>query len=69
MWADRGEVPKGSAEIFFRKVKFWNDDEAEEAPPVFVRICYLLPLSCSDCKLWATSVDNLAAVTVILASC
>ncbi|WVZ88711.1 hypothetical protein U9M48_035197 [Paspalum notatum var. saurae] len=29
----RGEVPKGSAEIFFRKVKFWNDDEAEEAPP------------------------------------
>ena len=43
--ADRGEVPKGSAEIFFRKVKFWNDDEAEEAPPVFVRICYLLPLS------------------------
>jgi hypothetical protein len=44
--ADRGEVPKGSAEIFFRKVKFWNHDEAEEAPPVFVRICYLLlPLS------------------------
>jgi hypothetical protein len=38
MSADRGEVPKGSAEIFFRKVKFWNDDEAEEAPPVFVRI-------------------------------
>uniref|UniRef100_R7WGA3 MHD domain-containing protein n=1 Tax=Aegilops tauschii TaxID=37682 RepID=R7WGA3_AEGTA len=33
--ADRGEVPKGSAEIFFRKVKFWNEDEAEEAPPVF----------------------------------
>ncbi|VAH43717.1 unnamed protein product [Triticum turgidum subsp. durum] len=31
----RGEVPKGSAEIFFRKVKFWNEDEAEEAPPVF----------------------------------
>jgi hypothetical protein len=31
-------VPKGSAEIFFRKVKFWNEDEAEEAPPVFVRI-------------------------------
>lgn len=31
----RGEVPKGSAEIFFRKVKFWNDDEAEDAPPVF----------------------------------
>ncbi|XP_020100461.1 AP-4 complex subunit mu [Ananas comosus] len=31
----RGEVPKGSAEIFFRKVKFWKEDEAEEAPPVF----------------------------------
>lgn len=32
----RGEVPKGSAEIFFRKVKFWKGgDEAEEAPPVF----------------------------------
>ncbi|KAG6478326.1 hypothetical protein ZIOFF_061762 [Zingiber officinale] len=33
---DRGEVPKGSAEIFFRKVKFWKEDEEEEAPPVFV---------------------------------
>ncbi|XP_020675189.1 AP-4 complex subunit mu isoform X1 [Dendrobium catenatum] len=31
----RGVVPKGSAEIFFRKVKFWKGDEAEEAPPVF----------------------------------
>jgi len=48
--ADRGEVPKGSAEIFFRKVKFWNDDEAEEAPPVFVRIYSLLLRSYSDCK-------------------
>jgi hypothetical protein len=35
---DRGEVAKGSAEIFFRKVKFWKEDEAEEAPPVFVGI-------------------------------
>ena len=48
--ADRGEVPKGSAEIFFRKVKFWNDDEAEEAPPVFVRIYSLLLRSYSDSK-------------------
>ncbi|KAK9082632.1 hypothetical protein Scep_029103 [Stephania cephalantha] len=31
----RGDVPKGSAEIFFRKVKFWKEDEEEEAPPVF----------------------------------
>ncbi|XP_058097018.1 AP-4 complex subunit mu-like [Magnolia sinica] len=31
----RGEVQKGSAEIFFRKVKFWKGDEGEEAPPVF----------------------------------
>nr|APA20233.1 clathrin adaptor complexes medium subunit family protein [Populus tomentosa] len=31
----RGEVPKGSAEIFFRKVKFWKEDGEEEAPPVF----------------------------------
>ncbi|KAL5705875.1 AP-4 complex subunit mu [Ranunculus cassubicifolius] len=31
----RSDVPKGSAEIFFRKVKFWKDDEEEEAPPVF----------------------------------
>ncbi|WCJ24730.1 AP-4 complex subunit mu [Euphorbia peplus] len=31
----RGEVPKGSAEIFFRKVKFWNDDGEQDAPPVF----------------------------------
>ncbi|KAK6939429.1 Mu homology domain, partial [Dillenia turbinata] len=33
----RGEVPKGSAEIFFRKVKFWKEDGEEgEAPPIFV---------------------------------
>ncbi|XP_057974049.1 AP-4 complex subunit mu [Malania oleifera] len=31
----RGEVQKGSAEIFFRKVKFWKEDEEGEAPPVF----------------------------------
>eukprot|EP00252_Welwitschia_mirabilis_P006017 TRINITY_DN1667_c0_g1_i1.p1 TRINITY_DN1667_c0_g1~~TRINITY_DN1667_c0_g1_i1.p1 ORF type:complete len:452 (+),score=101.26 TRINITY_DN1667_c0_g1_i1:151-1506(+) len=31
----RGDVPKGSAEIFFRKVKFWKGDDGEEAPPVF----------------------------------
>ncbi|KAI5353822.1 PREDICTED: AP-4 complex subunit [Prunus dulcis] len=31
----RGEVPKGSAEIFFRKVKFWKDDGEGDAPPVF----------------------------------
>lgn len=39
MVTDCGEVPKGSAEVFFRKVKFWKGDEAdEEAPPVFVGI-------------------------------
>ncbi|KAK9271463.1 hypothetical protein L1049_027054 [Liquidambar formosana] len=31
----RGEVQKGSSEIFFRKVKFWKEDEEGEAPPVF----------------------------------
>jgi len=31
----RGEVPKGSAEIFFRKVKFWKEDGEGDAPPVF----------------------------------
>ncbi|KAK4359139.1 hypothetical protein RND71_021368 [Anisodus tanguticus] len=31
----RGDVPKGSAEIFFRKVKFWKEDGGEEAPPVY----------------------------------
>ncbi|TKY56327.1 AP-4 complex subunit mu [Spatholobus suberectus] len=31
----RGEVQKGSAEIFFRKVKFWEDGGLQEAPPVF----------------------------------
>ncbi|RZC26054.1 AP-4 complex subunit mu-like isoform X1 [Glycine soja] len=31
----RGEVQKGSAEIFFRKVKFWEDGGLLEAPPVF----------------------------------
>ncbi|KAE9603562.1 putative clathrin adaptor, mu subunit [Lupinus albus] len=34
----RGEVQKGSAETFFRKVKFWkehSEDEEGDAPPVF----------------------------------
>ncbi|GMY06975.1 AP-4 complex subunit mu isoform X1 [Fagus crenata] len=31
----RGEVQKGSTEVFFRKVKFWKEDGQEEAPPVF----------------------------------
>ncbi|KMT19719.1 hypothetical protein BVRB_1g007740 [Beta vulgaris subsp. vulgaris] len=31
----RGDVPKGTTEIFFRKVKFWKEDGEEEAPPVF----------------------------------
>ena len=38
--ADRGDVQKGSAEIFFRKVKFWKEDGGEEAPPVFVCIYF-----------------------------
>ena len=38
MDADRGEVKKETAEIFFRKVKFWKEDGQEEAPPVFVGI-------------------------------
>ncbi|THU53111.1 hypothetical protein C4D60_Mb10t10980 [Musa balbisiana] len=38
IFENRGEVSKGSAEIFFRKVKFWKEDEEEEAPPVFVDI-------------------------------
>ncbi|KAB1221908.1 AP-4 complex subunit mu [Morella rubra] len=33
--SDRGEVQKGSAEIFFRKVKFWKEDGDGDAPPVF----------------------------------
>lgn len=42
---DRGDVPKGTTEIFFRKVKFWKEDGEEEAPPVFVGILFpLLPL-------------------------
>eukprot|EP00271_Cylindrocystis_brebissonii_P005862 TRINITY_DN18200_c0_g1_i2.p1 TRINITY_DN18200_c0_g1~~TRINITY_DN18200_c0_g1_i2.p1 ORF type:complete len:465 (-),score=75.64 TRINITY_DN18200_c0_g1_i2:341-1735(-) len=31
----RGDVPKSSAEIFFRKFKFWRGEEGEDAPPVF----------------------------------
>ncbi|XP_054797319.1 AP-4 complex subunit mu isoform X1 [Prosopis cineraria] len=31
----RGDVQNGSAEIFFRKVKFWKEDGQEDAPPVF----------------------------------
>lgn len=38
--ADRGEVPKASAEIFFRKVKFWKEDGEGDAPPVFVGIFF-----------------------------
>ncbi|KAF2619110.1 hypothetical protein F2Q68_00040349 [Brassica cretica] len=33
---DRAEVPKGSTETFFRKVKFWKEDGNAEAPPIFV---------------------------------
>ncbi|KAF3591065.1 hypothetical protein DY000_02027251 [Brassica cretica] len=32
---DRAEVPKGSTETFFRKVKFWKEDGNAEAPPIF----------------------------------
>lgn len=39
--ADRGDVPKGSTEVFFRKVKFWKGD----APPIFVRSAGKLPVS------------------------
>lgn len=35
-------MQKGSAEIFFRKVKFWKEDGEEEAPPVFVGIILML---------------------------
>ena len=42
MHADRGEVQKGSAEIFFRKVKFWKEDGEGDAPPVFVGIFSLI---------------------------
>eukprot|EP00897_Mesotaenium_endlicherianum_P000516 jgi/Mesen1/10465/ME000082S09973 len=31
----RGDIPKTSAEIFFRNFKFWKGEEGEEAPPVF----------------------------------
>ncbi|CAN8325788.1 unnamed protein product [Cochlearia groenlandica] len=31
----RAEVPKGSTETFFRKVKFWKEDGNVEAPPIF----------------------------------
>ncbi|WZY85562.1 hypothetical protein YC2023_031946 [Brassica napus] len=38
---DRAEVPKGSTETFFRKVKFWKEDGNAEAPPIFVGIIVL----------------------------
>lgn len=46
--ADRGDIQKGSAEIFFRKVKFWKEDGETEAPPVFVgtRRCTLFTFWC-----------------------
>lgn len=64
--ADRGDVQKGSAEIFFRKVKFWNEDDQEEAPPVFVGITFLnqaahfkLPLSDgTDSTIWIFYPEN-----------
>jgi len=30
----RGDLPKGTSEVFFRNVKFWNG-KAQDAPPVF----------------------------------
>ena len=46
MNSDRGDVQKGSAEIFFRKVKFWSEDAEEEAPPVFVGILFPCGTAC-----------------------
>ncbi|KAI9117998.1 hypothetical protein K1719_010330 [Acacia pycnantha] len=31
----RSDVQKGSAETFFRKVRFWKEDDEGDAPPVF----------------------------------
>lgn len=31
----RGDIPKSSAEVFFRNFKFWKGEDGEEAPPVF----------------------------------
>ena len=31
----RRDIKKGTSEVFFRKVKFWNEDGAETAPPIF----------------------------------
>lgn len=42
MNADRGEAQKGSAETFFRKVKFWKEDVEGDAPPVFVGISFIM---------------------------
>lgn len=34
--AVRGDVPKDTSEVFFRKVKFWNKEQGlTEPPPVF----------------------------------
>ena len=35
---DHVDVPKSSAEVFFRNVKFWKGEEGEEAPPIFVSL-------------------------------
>ena len=50
MHADRGEVQKGSAEIFFRKVKFWAEDGEGDAPPVFVGIFSLIIFEQNYCQ-------------------
>jgi len=44
MNADRGEAQKGSAETFFRKVKFWKEDAEGDAPPVFVGISVIMSI-------------------------
>lgn len=51
MFSDRGDVPKSSAEIFFRKVKFWKGEEGEEAPPVFVGIPFPPPFQFSNASI------------------
>lgn len=42
MCADRSEVQKGSAETFFRKVKFWKEDGEGDTPPVFVGTLFMV---------------------------
>eukprot|EP00898_Chlorokybus_atmophyticus_P006117 jgi/Chlat1/6506/Chrsp45S05991 len=62
----RGDIPRSSSEVFFRKVKFWHADTGEEAPPVFiVDGVHYLHVKLSNLLLAATTRANVSPSLIL----